>query len=133
MSTNTANAGVYDIRFLGYNVWSSPNNMVSKNHMYTWDRDLNVTFPAKITATSFLGNATSATSATKATQDSDGNTINTTYAKLSGATFTGAINTANGTWNTIGDDAYLGDINKGGHIGIKGKNGNTGLFFVTYN
>lgn len=30
-------------------------------------------------------------SATKATQDSDGNAINTTYAKLSGATFTGAV------------------------------------------
>ena len=30
-------------------------------------------------------------SATKATQDSDGHAINTTYAKLSGATFTGAV------------------------------------------
>ena len=32
-----------------------------------------------------------AATATKATQDSDGNAINTTYAKLSGATFTGAV------------------------------------------
>jgi len=85
---------------------------------------------ANVYATTFSGNATSAT---KATQDGDGAVISSTYAKLSGATFTGAINTANNTWNTIGDDAYLGDINKGGHIGIKGKNGNTGLFFVTYN
>lgn len=36
-----------------------------------------------IKATTFKGNATSATSATKATQDSDGNTINTTYVKQS--------------------------------------------------
>ena len=57
----------------------------------------------------------------------------TNYLKLSGGTLTGALTTANNTWNTIGDDAYFGDINKAGHIGIKGKNGNTGLFFVTYN
>lgn len=52
---------------------------------------------------------------------------------LSGGTMTGALNLANNTWNQVGDDAYIGDINKGGHIGIQGKNGNTGLFFTTYN
>lgn len=41
-----------------------------------------------ITATTFSGNATTAT---KANQDGDGNTISSTYAKLSGATFTGAV------------------------------------------
>ena len=46
---------------------------------------------------------------------------------------TGALNLANNTWNKIGDDAYLGDINKGGHVGIQGINGNTGIFFTTYN
>lgn len=40
---------------------------------------------------SITGNAATATLATKATGDSDGNTINTTYAKLSGAAFTGNI------------------------------------------
>ena len=47
--------------------------------------------------------------------------------------FSGAIYTANNTWNQMGDDAYFGDINKAGHIGIQGKNGNTGIFFTTYN
>ena len=47
--------------------------------------------------------------------------------------FSGAIYTANNTWNQIGDDAYFGDINKAGHVGIQGKNGNTGIFFTTYN
>ena len=51
----------------------------------------------------------------------------------SGGTMTGALNLANNTWNQVGDDVYFGDINKGGHIGIQGKNGNTGIFFTTYN
>ena len=45
----------------------------------------------------------------------------------------GAVSFANNTWNKIGDDAQLGDINLGGHIGIQGLNGNTGIFFTTYN
>ena len=87
---------------------------------------------ANIYATTFNGNATTATSATKATQDGSGNTITSTYAKLSGATFTGAVNFANATWNLVGDDAYIGDMNQGGKIGIKGKNGTTGIVFVPY-
>ena len=55
------------------------------------------------------------------------------YLPLSGGTLTGALTTANNTWNTIGDDCRLGDINKAGHIGIQGVNGNTGIFFTTYN
>lgn len=47
---------------------------------------------AEVQASTFYGALSgNATSATKATQDSDGNAINTTYAKLSGATFTGAV------------------------------------------
>jgi len=61
IASNATTAGsVSDIRLFGDMVWTSPNNMVSRNHMYTWDKDFNVTFPAKITATSFEGNATSA-------------------------------------------------------------------------
>ena len=48
---------------------------------------------ANVYATTFSGNATSAT---KATQDSDGNTINSTYLKRSGGTMIGALRT-NGT------------------------------------
>lgn len=58
---------------------------------------------------------------------------NSTWVNVSGDTLTGALNTANNVWNKIGDDAQLGDINKAGHIGIQGLNGNTGLFFTTYN
>lgn len=51
---------------------------------------------------------------------------------LSGGMLTGALNFANNTWNTMGDDAYIGDCNKGGLIGIKGKNSNTGIYFAPY-
>ena len=81
----------------------------------------------------FKGNADTATTATKATQDGSGNTITSTYLKLSGGTMTGALNTPNNTWNVIGDDVQLGDINRAGSLGIQGKNGNTGLFFTNYN
>ena len=41
------------------------------------------------------------------------------YVKKAGDTMTGALNFANGTWNKMGDDAYIGDHNIGGHICIK--------------
>ena len=47
---------VMDVRFLGKNVYVSPNNMVQLNHLYSWDNSLNATFPAQITATQFNGN-----------------------------------------------------------------------------
>lgn len=46
-----------------------------------------------------------------------------------GDTMTGALNLANATWNKVGDDAYLGDCNVAGCIGIKGANGNPGFQF----
>lgn len=64
--------------------------------------------------------------------ESEMNTKLNAKANLSGATFTGAINTANNTWNSIGDDAKLGDCNQTGCIGIQGTNGNTGIAFSRY-
>lgn len=51
---------------------------------------------------------------------------------LAGGTLTGAINTANNTYNKIGDDVAIGDINAAGILGIKGLNGNTGIRLVPY-
>ena len=45
---------------------------------------------------------------------------------------TGALNFANGTYNNIGDDVQIGDVNKAGRLGIKGLNGATGIEFVPY-
>lgn len=44
------------------------------------------------------------------------------YVKKSGDTMLGALNFANGTWNLVGDDSYMGDCNVSGHVGIKAAN-----------
>lgn len=47
------------------------------------------------------------------------------YVKKSGDTMTGALNFANGTWNTVGDDVKIGDHNIAGSFGVMGANGQT--------
>ena len=49
---------------------------------------------------------------------------------LSGGTISGALNFANGTWNLVGDDAYMGDHNIGGSFCIMGANDMTRLALV---
>ena len=44
------------------------------------------------------------------------------YVKKSGDTMLGALNFANGTWNLVGGDSYMGDCNVSGHVGIKAAN-----------
>ena len=51
------------------------------------------------------------------------------YVKKSGDTMTGALNFANGTWNLVGDDIYMGDHNIGGQLCLMGITGNTGISF----
>lgn len=63
--------------------------------------------------------------------NNDINTIKSTYLPKSGGTLTGAINFANNIWNTVGDDAYFGDCNIAGCVGVKGKNGETGVNFIS--
>lgn len=65
INADYASSCISDIRFFGVNVWNGSsnagvNNMLTKNRLYTWDNDLNATFPAQLTATQFNGNATSA-------------------------------------------------------------------------
>ena len=54
------------------------------------------------------------------------------YLPLAGGTMTGALNFKNGTWNLMGDDAYIGDCNVAGMIGVKGANAAT-PGFALYN
>lgn len=52
----------------------------------------------------------------------------------SGDTFTGAVNFANNTWNLMGDDVAIGDVNISGALGVKGQNDNGSIvFFDPYN
>ena len=44
------------------------------------------------------------------------------YLPLIGGTMTGPLNFANGTWNSVGDDAAIGDYNAAGMLGLKSLN-----------
>lgn len=61
----------------GDSVWGTPNPLMMEDHLYSWDLDMNATFPAAVKASSFVGNASTAT---KATQDESGNNIKNSYA-----------------------------------------------------
>lgn len=49
---------VMDIRMYGPSAWGVPNNMMEKDHIYNWDVNQNVQFPAQVTATKFNGSST---------------------------------------------------------------------------
>ena len=54
----------------------------------------------------------------------------TAYLPLGGGTMNGPLNFKNNTWNTVGDDVYIGDYNEAGSLGIKGANGQTNIGFI---
>ena len=49
------------------------------------------------------------------------------YLPLGGGTMSGALNFANNTWNTVGDDVQIGDHNTSGSFYIQGLNGATNI------
>lgn len=55
VNADYGNSIVHDIRFYGNAMYNKANNMMATNHMYSWDADMNVTFPANVTATRFYG------------------------------------------------------------------------------
>lgn len=88
-ASTSQHAGLNIIRIMAFGGvgWSTHSKMSKTGHLYSYDDDQNATFPAKVTATQFVGplqgnaaTATSATSATKATNDGNGNNIVNTYA-----------------------------------------------------
>lgn len=108
---NTNHAGLNIFRIMGFGGvgWSTPSNMAKTGHLYSYDNSQNASFPAQVTATQFNGTAT------KATQDGDGNTISSTYLKLSGGRMTGTIRTVQDTKPAINfrnsSDSYGATIN----------------------
>ena len=69
-SEQTSNAlTIMDIIGIGDTYWSYPSTMAKTGHIYTYDSSQNTTFPANVTATTFIGslsgNATTSTTATK--------------------------------------------------------------------
>ncbi len=60
-SYTTTSQTIHHIKVGGTNVWSTPNNYMYNDHLYSWDEYQNVTFPGNVTAASFIGNASTAT------------------------------------------------------------------------
>jgi len=54
--TNTTSAqAIQEIRGYGTTWWTAGNKFAASDHMYSWDANQNVTFPAQVTATNFAG------------------------------------------------------------------------------
>ena len=66
---------VMDIRMYGPSAWGVPNSMMEKDHIYNWDANQNVQFPAQVTATKFNGSSTGVVDY----GDSSGSTIKVGY------------------------------------------------------
>lgn len=49
---------VMDIRMYGPSAWGTANSMMVRDHIYSWDTNQNVSFPAQVSATKFNGSAT---------------------------------------------------------------------------
>lgn len=83
VNANTAYSSALNItkiRMVGETAWSAPSNFARNGHMYSYDNEQNVTFPAKVqTDNGFTGDLEG--TASKATSDGDGNNIGGTYVK----------------------------------------------------
>lgn len=127
-STVASNAATEDSP-VARSIWisdvaSNSKQVVSPNLTYTCSTK---TLSAENINGHLIGNATTATTATKAINDGNGANIANTYLKRSGGTMTGALALANYTWNSVGDDGFIGDHNITGTVCFIGKNGETGI------
>ena len=61
MGSTDGVARVYDIRFYGDAVWSSPYNMVKYNRLYKWDADLTAIFEKSISGEQLISRAAEGT------------------------------------------------------------------------
>lgn len=53
--TSSSALSLLSIRMYGENIWSSSNNYQRTGHIYAFDASQNVTFPAKVSSSSFIG------------------------------------------------------------------------------
>lgn len=102
---NTSNyPGLQVSRIMGFGGvgWDTPSNMAKYGTIYSYDNDQNVTFPARVTATSFSGNA----STSSAVKDSnDGRSITFAYSKA-------GLNYSDYTWLAVWNGNELRAANK---------------------
>ena len=102
---NTSNyPGLQVSRIMGFGGvgWDTPSNMAKYGTIYSYDNNQNVTFPARVTATSFSGNASTAS----AVKDSnDGRSITFAYSKA-------GLNYSDYTWLAVWNGSELRAANK---------------------
>lgn len=55
-STTYSNFEIFKIMAFGGTAWTTPSNMASNGHLYSFDSNQNATFPAGVTATQLKGN-----------------------------------------------------------------------------
>lgn len=96
-----SNLSVRAIRLIAAQCYSATSStLANKGTLYDYDYNKNATFPANVTATSFIGNVTGNVSGTasRATADASGNNIVATYAKkdeMPTITYTSSTETLN--------------------------------------
>lgn len=61
-SSTTSAQSLIEIRGYGTNVWTSSNNYMKDDHLYTWNSTKQVTFPSTVTASGFYGSGANLTS-----------------------------------------------------------------------
>lgn len=115
-SEQTSNAlTITDIIGIGDTYWSYPSTMAKTGHIYSYDSSQNVTFPAKVTGTTFVGalsgNATTATTASAcsgnsatATKLATARTISLTGDVSGSTSFDGSGNAS--ITATVADDSH---------------------------
>lgn len=78
--------GVARIMFLGETTWVSPSNMAKTGHLYEYDARQNAAFPAKVTATGFIGDSsdtvTKFTAATTRANVATGEKLSVLFGKI---------------------------------------------------
>lgn len=79
---------IYSIMGYGGVGWATPSNMAKNGHIYSFDGQQNVTFPAQVQATTFNGNATTASVAQSANASRATKSILTIAAEQSNQTET---------------------------------------------
>lgn len=97
---------VMDIRMYGPSAWGVPNNMMEKDHIYNWDANQNVQFPAQVAATKFNGSSTGVVDY----GDSNGSTIKVGY---NGASLTKDKLTHIAGYAKDGNQTVIKDVDRG--------------------
>ena len=126
-SVNTTYNGlsVFSIMGFGGYGWNTPSNMAAHGHVYNYDADQNVTFPANVKASSFTGNITG--NASTASKLATARTISLTGSVIGSGTFDGSGNLSiNTSTNHTHSQYYDSGISRTANTVLAAPNGSNG-------